>query len=360
MIESSQADVRFEGVEKRYGDVHAVRTLDLDIPKGGFFGLLGPSGCGKTTTLRMIAGFEKPTRGEVFIRGRRVTDVPAHKRDFGMVFQNYALFPHLTVAQNVAFGLKMRRVARGEMEQRVREALDTVKLHGMHERYPKQLSGGQQQRVALARAIVIRPAVLLLDEPLGALDKMLREDMQVELRELQQRLGITTVFVTHDQEEALTMSDRVAVMRAGRIEQIGAPADIYERPRTEFVAGFLGASNFLDGEVVGREEASDVIDLGGHRVRVPATTLPPGGSLRVAVRPEKIRLSPDPNADGLSATVRDIVYRGASTHVWVEHAGGRLLAYLQNDARQDWTPVPGMSVRADWADGSTVVLQAGD
>ncbi|MEO6271098.1 MAG: ABC transporter ATP-binding protein [Lautropia sp.] len=356
MSDQVAADVRFKSVEKRFGEVVAVRELDLDIAQGSFFSLLGPSGCGKTTTLRMIAGFELPSRGDIFIRGKRVTGVPPHKRDIGMVFQNYALFPHLSVAQNVAFGLKMRGVGTAELQTRVRDALETVKLAGMEDRYPKQLSGGQQQRVALARAVVIRPAVLLLDEPLGALDKMLRESMQVELRQMQQRLGITTVFVTHDQEEALTMSDRVAVMRAGKIEQLGPPAELYERPNTAFVASFLGASNFLNGNVV--EQAGDavIVDVSGYRFKVPGATVRAGAPVRLVVRPEKIRLTPDTNAIGLPASVLEIVYRGANTHLYLEHGGERLLVHLQNDARHDWTPVPGMNVRAQWAEASAVLL----
>ena len=244
-----------------------------------------------------------------------------------------------------------------ELQARVREALETVKLEALTDRYPKQLSGGQQQRVALARAIVIRPAVLLLDEPLGALDKMLRESMQVELRQMQQRLGITTVFVTHDQEEALTMSDRVAVMRGGRIEQMGAPADLYERPSTGFVASFLGASNFLEGEVVGQAGDAAIVEVSGYRFNVPRATLQAGAPVRLVVRPEKIRLTPDTDAPGLPASVREIVYRGASTHVYLEHGGQRLLVHLQNDARHDWAPVQGMNVRAQWAETSAVVLR---
>jgi len=249
---TGEADVVLSRVRKSFGAVVAVDDVSMSIARGSIVSLLGPSGCGKTTTLRLVAGFERPDAGEVAIRGARVNDVPPYRRDFGMVFQSYALFPHLTVADNVGFGLRMRHVPREERRRLVAEALALVKLEGFADRQPRQLSGGQQQRVALARAIVFKPAVLLLDEPLGALDKMLREEMQVELRQLQQRLAITTVFVTHDQEEALTLSDRVAVMRGGRIEQVGAPREIYERPATEFVAGFLGASNFLDAEVAGR------------------------------------------------------------------------------------------------------------
>ncbi|WP_046867474.1 ABC transporter ATP-binding protein [Microvirga massiliensis] len=354
----SDIDVRFENVEKRYNEVVAVRDLTLDIPRGTFFGLLGPSGCGKTTTLRMIAGFEQPTQGDVFIRGERVTGRAPYKRNFGMVFQNYALFPHMTVAENVAFGLKMRRIDRAERETRVREAIDTVKLSGFADRYPKQLSGGQQQRVALARAIVIRPAVLLLDEPLGALDKLLREEMQVELRDLQKSLGITTVFVTHDQEEALTMSDQVAVMRAGLIEQIGPPLEIYERPKTEFVAGFLGASNFLDGTVVGSEGNQAIVDIGGAAIPVRDNVISRGQRVRLAVRPEKVALTLDEKAGGIPATVREVIYRGSSTHIHLDRNGQGFLAFLQNDESRTWSPRPGMQVQCHWAPQSVVVLGA--
>jgi putative spermidine/putrescine transport system ATP-binding protein/spermidine/putrescine transport system ATP-binding protein len=271
-----------------------------------------------------------------------------------MVFQSYALFPHLDVAENVAFGLRMRRVPRGERGTAVKEALDLVKLGALADRYPRQLSGGQQQRVALARAIVIKPAVLLLDEPLGALDKMLREEMQVELRDLQQRLGITAVFVTHDQDEALTLSDRVAVMRGGVIEQIGAPREIYDRPVNEFVAGFLGASNFLDGSVIAREDRIAVVDTPGGRVRVVAPSTPIGAKVRLAVRPERIRMN-RPAGEGLSAQVRSVVYRGSVTHYYMDGAAGPLLAYAQNAGAGDWAV--GDHVRCSWdAEGAVLVV----
>jgi ABC-type Fe3+/spermidine/putrescine transport system ATPase subunit len=238
---ASPASITLERVTKRFpGGVVAVDKIDLIVEPGEFFSLLGPSGCGKTTTLRMIAGFEAADEGRVVVGGRDLTHVPVHHRDMGMVFQSYALFPHRTVAENVAFGLRMRGVARPEMAARVASALAQVKLEGYEARRPAELSGGQQQRVALARAIVIRPPVLLCDEPLGALDRKLRQAMQVELKELQRALGVTLVFVTHDQEEALAMSDRIGVMNSGRLEQVGAPADIYDRPRTRFVAEFIG------------------------------------------------------------------------------------------------------------------------
>jgi spermidine/putrescine ABC transporter ATP-binding subunit len=313
----------------------AVNDVTLDIERGTIFSLLGPSGCGKTTTLRLIAGFEQPSAGEVYIRGQRVTSIAPYRRDFSMVFQSYALFPHLNVAENVAFGLRMRRVPRGQRGAAVKEALELVKLGALADRYPRQLSGGQQQRVALARAIVVKPAVLLLDEPLGALDKMLREEMQVELRDLQQRLDITAVFVTHDQEEALTLSDRVAVMRGGVIEQVGAPREIYDRPVSEFVAGFLGASNFLDGRVVARDGEIVVVETPGGRVRVIAASVPVGTRVRVAVRPERVRMGA-PGSEGLRGTLRSIVYRGSVTHYYINGIGGPLLAYAQNAGAGDW------------------------
>jgi putative spermidine/putrescine transport system ATP-binding protein/spermidine/putrescine transport system ATP-binding protein len=348
---TGEADVVLSRVRKSFGAVVAVDDVSLSIARGSIVSLLGPSGCGKTTTLRLVAGFERPDAGEVSIRGARVNDVPPYRRDFGMVFQSYALFPHLTVADNVGFGLRMRHVPREERRRLVAEALALVKLEGFADRQPRQLSGGQQQRVALARAIVFKPAVLLLDEPLGALDKMLREEMQVELRQLQQRLAITTVFVTHDQEEALTLSDRVAVMRGGRIEQVGAPREIYERPATEFVAGFLGASNFLDAEVAepGR------VRVGGAGFDVPGAAGVPGTRLRLAVRPERVVLSPD-GGEGLEATLRDVIFRGSTVHFYLESAIGPLLAYRQNEDGGDRGLRPGQRVRCSWSPGSAVVV----
>jgi putative spermidine/putrescine transport system ATP-binding protein len=266
------------------GGTRAVDNIDLRIAEGEFFSLLGPSGCGKTTTLRMIAGFEMPDAGSISVGARDVTALPPEQREMGMVFQNYALFPHRTVAENVAFGLKMRKVAREEMARRVREALALVRLQGLEERRPSQLSGGQQQRVALARAIVINPAVLLCDEPLGALDKKLRQAMQFELKELHRRLGLTLVYVTHDQEEALTMSDRIAVMRSGRIAQLGAPREIYDRPTSRFVADFIGDTNLLEGHAEGAR-----LLLEGWSSPLPAPL--PAGPATIALRPERVRLS---------------------------------------------------------------------
>jgi len=352
-MSESEVDVRLDKVRKTFGAVVAVNDITLDIARGSIFSLLGPSGCGKTTTLRLIAGFEQPSAGEVYIRGKRVTAIAPYRRDFSMVFQSYALFPHLSVAENVAFGLRMRGVPRGERAIAVDAALDLVKLGALADRYPRQLSGGQQQRVALARAIVIKPAVLLLDEPLGALDKMLREEMQVELRGLQQRLGITAVFVTHDQEEALTLSDRVAVMRNGIIEQVGAPREIYDRPVNEFVAGFLGASNFLDGTVISRDAGVAQVETASGRVGVVADSVTVGAKVRLAVRPERVRMSAS-GGEGVSARIRDIVYRGSVTHYYMTSAGGPLLSYRQNAAAGDWTV--GDDVRCAWDVESGVLV----
>ena len=353
-MSATTADVRLDRVRKSFGMVVAVNDIALEIERGTIFSLLGPSGCGKTTTLRLIAGFEQPDTGDVYIRGQRVTAVPPYKRDFSMVFQSYALFPHLNVAENVAFGLRMRRVPSGDRAAAVRNALELVKLGAQADRYPRQLSGGQQQRVALARAIVVKPAVLLLDEPLGALDKMLREEMQVELRGLQQRLGITAVFVTHDQEEALTLSDRVAVMRGGVIEQIGSPREIYDRPRSEFVAGFLGASNFLDGTIVEKNASAAVVETPAGRVPVRVESAAIGDKVRIAIRPERVRIDRG-EGGGLPARIRAVVYRGPVTHFYMDSAAGSLLSYRQNAAADDWSI--GDDVRCAWDAASAVVVE---
>ncbi len=337
-----EADVVLRCVTKTFGPIVAVSDLTLEIPRGIFLSLLGPSGCGKTTTLRLIAGFEHPSQGDIFIRGHRVNLVPAYRRDFSMVFQNFALFPHMTVANNVAFGLRMRRFPREERETRVREALTLVHLAGFEDRHPRQLSGGQQQRVALARAIVVRPAVLLLDEPLGSLDKKLREEMQVELRQLQQEIGITTVFVTHDQEEALTLSDRVAIMNGGKIEQMGTPRELYERPATDFVANFLGVSNIFDGRVAGRDGGDALVAIGLIRVHLTwESGLEVGAPIRVAIRPEKIRLGPREEKRGLPARVRHVVYLGATTHFYLDGPEAQsIVVHVQNISPDTapWTP----------------------
>ena len=292
------AAVELTDVTKQFGDFVAVHDLNLQIRDGEFFSLLGPSGCGKTTTLRMIAGFEQPTMGEVYIHGQPVAGIPPYRRPVNTVFQSYALFPHMTVAQNVAFGLEMKKVAKLEIERRVAEALELVQLSQMENRRPRQLSGGQQQRVALARALVNRPEVLLLDEPLGALDLKLRKAMQLELKQIQSEVGITFVYVTHDQEEALTMSDRIAVMDAGIVQQVGAPRDIYEHPHNRFVADFIGETNFVTGTVA---EVGDLVmvDLGDLLVQGSADgrSLSLGQAITLAIRPEKINLYPQGEVD---------------------------------------------------------------
>src|SRR6185369_11369153 len=278
------ADVRLERVEKSFdGQTRVVDRVDLVVAPGEFFALLGPSGCGKTTTLRMIAGFETPDEGRIVVGGDDVTDMPVHRRDMGMIFQSYALFPHRTVAENVAFGLRMRGLAKNVIKERVTQALRQVALEGYEDRRPAQLSGGQQQRVALARAIVIRPRVLLCDEPLAALDRKLRQSMQLELKQLQQQLGVTLIFVTHDQEEAMTVSDRIAVMNAGRIEQIGPPSEIYNRPQTRFVSDFIGEINLFEGVWLDGAFVS-------NGARLPARGEGRSGAGTIAIRPERMRL----------------------------------------------------------------------
>jgi spermidine/putrescine transport system ATP-binding protein len=312
-------DVELLDVTKVFENgVVAVDRVSLQIYQGEFFSLLGPSGCGKTTTLRMIAGFEHPSAGEVLIEGRRMGHTPPFRRNVNTVFQNYALFPHMTVFDNVAFGLRMKRIPRDEIARRVREALHLVRLSGMEERYPRQLSGGQQQRVALARALVNRPRVLLLDEPLGALDLKLRKEMQLELKHLQMTVGITFIYVTHDQEEALTMSDRIAVMNAGRVLQVGTPMEIYERPASRFVADFIGESNFLRGTVQAASSAAATVVIADRfPAEVPADRqLTVGQQVTVAVRPEKVRLVPieAPGTNGLlHGRIEEVIYIGTDT-----------------------------------------------
>ncbi len=287
-------DVELHNVTKKFGDFTAVDDLTLNIPDGEFFSLLGPSGCGKTTTLRMIAGFEQPTEGEIYIKGEPVAGIPAHQRPVNTVFQSYALFPHMTVAQNVAFGLEMKKVSKSETKQRVAEALELVQLPQLSERKPKQLSGGQRQRVALARALVNRPQVLLLDEPLGALDLKLRKAMQLELKQIQTEVGITFVYVTHDQEEAMTMSDRIAVMNEGLVQHVGTPRDIYEHPANRFVADFIGETNFIRGKVGQLGDTISVIAAGNITLSGTgdAQSLSPEQDITLAIRPEKINLYP--------------------------------------------------------------------
>ena len=324
------------GLTKRFGDVTAVDGIDLEIASGEFFSLLGPSGCGKTTTLRMIAGFEQPSAGEIRLDDEDMAARPAHKRNVNTVFQSYALFPHLKVADNIAFGLKRSGVDRREARQRVAEAIELVQLTGLEKRKPAQLSGGQQQRVALARALVLKPAVVLLDEPLGALDAKLRRALQIELKALQEQIGLTFVYVTHDQEEALTMSDRLAVMNHGRIEQLGTPADVYKEPSTTFVADFLGISNLMSGEARGRSGDGCVVHLGEFQLHAGAGRLDTAGATKLVIRPERVRLEPREYARADAANrvpgmVERVVYMGAANHVLVRLAHGELVTALVQD-----------------------------
>lgn len=307
---AANSAIRLTGITKSFGDAVAVKPLDLEIGTNEFFSILGPSGCGKTTLMRMIAGFETPTAGEIELDGKPVQDVSTRKRDLNMLFQSYALFPHLTVFDNVAFELRSRRVPKARLTEQVTEALELVRLGHLARRKPAQLSGGQRQRVALARAIVGRPAVVLLDEPLGALDQQLRKEMQIELKRMQREVGITFIYVTHDQEEALTMSDRIAVMSDGHVLQIGSPREIYEEPNSKFVAGFIGSCNVFDA--VATEGGAVIPGIGA----VPVTligTVPNGSPLAVAVRPERIRIHPRVNGStspGLVGAITDTVYTG--------------------------------------------------
>ncbi|MFB3737723.1 MAG: ABC transporter ATP-binding protein [Candidatus Velamenicoccus archaeovorus] len=349
--------VRLDRVTKDFGETVAVDDLSLDINENEFFSLLGPSGCGKTTSLRMIGGFEEPTRGTIYLGGRDVTDLPPYKRDVNTVFQSYALFPHLNVYENVAFGLRRRKVDKADIDRRVNETLELVDLRGFEKRKPGQMSGGQQQRVALARALVNRPKVLLLDEPLGALDLKLRKQMQLELKRIQEEVGITFIYVTHDQEEAMTMSNRLAVMRHGRIEQIGPPEEVYENPQTEFVAGFLGASNLLDGEMKEhRDGLSTVLLPGGTAVHLPSerADVPPGTAVRVGVRPEKITIASDDGAEppsgwnGVTGLLRMSTYIGVSHQYKVEGPSGvELTVWVQNLGAGP-VPQPGERVKLSW------------
>lgn len=363
----AESGLRLVDVAKSFGPVTALKPASFEVPAGEMCALLGPSGCGKTTTLRIVAGFELPDSGRVLIRGEDRTYDPPQRRKLGMVFQNYSLFPHMTVAQNVAFGLRMARVSRAEIETRTRRMLDVVHLPQHADRYPHQLSGGQQQRVALARSLVTEPSMLLLDEPLGALDKNLREQMQFEIRQLQREIGITTLLVTHDQEEALTMSDMIVVMDRGEILQVGSPAEVYERPRNRFVSEFLGTSNLISCIVVGRDGAS------GLRVRPvgdgegPGFTVDaaepraPGSTVLVAVRPEHLSLAPlDSTSWGIfPATVSGHVFRGVSHVFQLQRDGGErpIIAYRQVTGPAADTVLPiGTRVGVSWPAGSARLL----
>jgi spermidine/putrescine transport system ATP-binding protein len=365
-VTEEHVEVGLYDVTKRFGATVAVDNVTIEIGRGEFFSLLGPSGCGKTTSLRMIAGFEEPDAGRVELTGRDIVGVPPYKRNVNTVFQSYALFPHMTVAENVAFGLKRKKLPKHEIRDRVRHYLELVELPTYDDRRPSQLSGGQQQRVALARALVNEPAVLLLDEPLGALDLKLRKQMQLELMRIQREVGVTFVYVTHDQEEALVMSDRLAVMSEGRVEQIGIPEDIYERPATRFVAGFIGTSNILEAEVTGR--VGDFLQLeagpSDRLLVVPPAgrAVRPGEELAFTVRPEKLRVVPESESVPdrfctVLGTVADVVYQGVSTQLVVRtDTNTTLVAFRQNNERVSDAGAPGTRVRLVWDPDFNVVL----
>ncbi|WP_418959409.1 ABC transporter ATP-binding protein [Streptomyces tritici] len=360
-------DVRLSGISKTYGAFTAVHPLDLTVPQGSFFALLGASGCGKTTTLRMIAGLEEPTTGTVFLGDKDVTDLPPHKRPVNTVFQSYALFPHMDIFENVAFGLRRRGIK--SVKKQVDEMLELVQLGDKAKHKPHQLSGGQQQRVAVARALINHPQVLLLDEPLGALDLKLRRQMQLELKRIQTEVGITFVHVTHDQEEAMTMADQVAVMNGGRVEQLGAPADLYENPRTTFVANFLGTSNLIEAEVVETGGTEVVVTAGGGKLRVPGDrctdAVRTGGKLLVGVRPEKISLAHADDAgriaDGrnrVTGRIADSSFIGVSTQYVVNSPAGAELQVYEQNVERDTRLVPGAEVVLHWNPAHTFGLDA--
>lgn len=319
--------ISFDKVSKAFGTLTVIDELDLTIDKGEFVSMLGPSGSGKTTTLMMLAGFEKPTGGVIRVAGRQIDSLPPYKRNMGVVFQNYALFPHMSVMENVAFPLNMRRVARAEVEARVQRALGMVQLGKLSDRKPSQLSGGQQQRVALARALVFEPEVVLMDEPLGALDKKLREQMQLDIRDLHRLLGLTIIFVTHDQTEALTMSDRIAVFNHGQIEQIGRPSEIYDRPATRFVAEFIGETNVISGKVTEAGAGRAIVQLAnGHQISLAAEGLKAEAEISVSVRPERVRPGRGhPTSNVISGGVVDVVYHGDHLQIVLDSGGQRFL-----------------------------------
>jgi putative spermidine/putrescine transport system ATP-binding protein len=347
------AQLEIDRVSKRYGEVHAVRDVSLTVADGEFLVLLGPSGCGKTTTLRVVAGFAEPTRGTVRLDGRDITELPPWKRNAGLVFQSYALFPHLTVAQNVAFGLEMRKIGAGEIASLVADALRLVRLEHLAERLPRQLSGGQQQRVALARALVFRPDVLLLDEPLSNLDAKLRQEVRVEIRELQRKLGLTTVMVTHDQEEALTMADRLVVMHDGSVRQVGTQQDLYERPTDRFVAGFVGRSTFIEGEV---EASGRFVSAGGLVLRCgPAAP----GLATLALRPERILLdvAPQPGMDNsLPGVVEFVSYLGATVDMHVRISPAERVVVQIPNRSGNLFPKVGDEVHVAWPAANAIVF----
>jgi len=361
---AAELDVELRKVFKVFDGETAVRGVDLNIRRGEFFSILGPSGCGKTTTLRLVAGFDLPSAGEVLIQGQPMTHIPPHRRPVNTVFQSYALFNHLSVRENIAFGLRLKKLKGAEVDERVRQALKLVKMEDYANRFPAQLSGGQQQRVALARALVNRPTVVLLDEPLGALDLKLRKEMQVELSNLHQDLGLTFIMVTHDQEEALSLSDRIAVMRAGKIEQIGTPTEIYERPRTTFVADFIGDTNLFKGRVETADSSSlQITTTTGLKIVVQSKSSKELTShskdLAVSVRPEKIRLSlspPDSTINCFEGRLKHVMYLGTHVHYVVELlSGDRLTVRLPNVTSK--LPDPNTPVYARWAATDCLALE---
>ena len=356
--------VKLRDVTKTFGEVHALKDATLCVRRGELMTLLGPSGCGKSTLLNLIAGFLTPDRGELEIDGHRVTDIPPYKREIGMVFQNYALFPHMSAADNVGYGLRMRRLAKGEVKRRVADALVLVRLSGIENRRPHQLSGGQQQRVALARALVISPKVLLLDEPLSALDRSLRASMQVEIKEIQRQLGVTALFVTHDQSEALSLSDRIAVMFDGQIRQIGTPADIYRRPSDRFVASFVGDVNVLRARLGSIDQTTATISLGAQSIPVatgPLAGSKPGDPVDLFVRPEQLRLSATGEPMAAQGTVTTHIYQGAHVDLYVLSpvaSGGRLLVRsAEPDAITRWPVGAVVGVTVNGADAMAFAPQ---
>lgn len=364
--ERQGAFVEVRGLSRSYGDVTVLRAVDLAVEPGEFVSLLGPSGCGKTTLLRCIAGLIAPTSGDVLVDGRDITHLPVHRRELGMVFQSYALFPHMTVADNVGFGLRMRGVATAEARKHVEEALALLQMQGLEQRYPAQLSGGQQQRVALARSLVTRPKVLLLDEPFGALDAQLRDSMQIELRRMLRRLGVTTVFVTHDQHEAFTMSDRVAVMSAGELQQLDTPSAIYNRPRTPFVAEFIGQVNHFAGSIAGHHGDGVAVLVKGREEPILAeksrADIPSGNRVQVMVRPERILIASAGITAGWNAQagiVNDIVFSGEKVSIFVETGIGPVEVHQFSASIENGTRITiGQSIVVTWESADTMVFRA--
>ncbi|MBF2713248.1 ABC transporter ATP-binding protein [Agrobacterium vitis] len=355
--------VKLSGISRSYGANQVVSDVNLEARSGEILALLGPSGCGKTTTLRMIAGLVQPTSGDIAIDGKPITDLPVHRRNLGMLFQNYALFPHMTVLENVAFGLTMRGIAKAEMKQRARQALALTHLTGFEDRMPAALSGGQQQRVALARAIVYRPKVLLLDEPFGALDKKLREAMQIELRQLCNELGLTTILVTHDQEEALVLADQIAVMRGGRIEQVAPAREIYERPTSHFVADFIGTSNFMSATILDRQEDKTTLRSVTGQVfeSLVPSELGVGQKAVLAVRPESVRLSSGATSDravnAVSGQIIRTVFKGQALSIWLDIQGSEFVCSLPIDSLGATPPQSGEVWTASWSPERTLIVR---